>query len=222
MIYNVLNNILTTFTLQKYKIFLYVQHDCTDGVYFCTRKQNNNCMNRKQRFISKITKHIKKEGCECTVRDNSIVIQVDDKCFVVGISDVFGLVKRRVNISLNFAFENMNSVQPAGLLWLASEINNLGLRTTTQVWKDHFSCRVDTVVYSPKDFMKEFVCACQDIGNTFQNIVSKYDSVKKQFNNDVKERRPIGFMADRYMQNEENSEPCKLVAQTNANFATKN
>jgi hypothetical protein len=77
---------------------------------------------------------------------------------------------------------------------------------------------VETTVRSSKEFVREFAFASKQIGFTYQNLAANYGKIKEQFREPPV--RPIGFLADRYMAEEEKNEECKLVAQTYATFAT--
>ena len=162
----------------------------------------------KKHFIRRIVKSFTKEGCKCSFDNNKLIVSIEEKCFEVEISDAIGWLKRKVDVSLSFAFENMDKVQPEGLLWLASESNNDSKCITTRVWKDHFSCRYKTIVIGPKDFLKEFYYAIQEFGKTYVNLFQKYDVIKTNSMNVTPQRRPIGYLASKYMINEINTESC--------------
>ena len=76
----------------------------------------------------------------------------------------------------------------------------------------HFACVVATFVGSDNDFVREFSFAYKQIAETFKVIATNYPAIMKQYS--VKsERRPIGFLADRYMADEGKDDACKLAAQ---------
>ena len=179
-------------------------------------------MNRNKRFIERIAKRMQKNGYNCSVKGENILIRIGEKCFEVCVSDAKRWGRRKINVNLYFAFDTMNEVEPIGLLWLASESNNCSKNITTRVWSDHFSCQFDTMVYSSKDFMKEFAIAFNEIGETYKNIAGNYIKVHDNYKIKENKRRPIGFLADKYMDVEEKEEACKLVAQTDCNFAADN
>lgn len=178
-------------------------------------------MKRQQRFIKMVSRRMTKAGFECQVMDGHFIVSKDGKPFEVKIWDAPGWGKRRVHFNLNFAFEDMNKVQTQGLMWLTSECNNHSDYATTRLWSDHFSCCVETTVRSAKEFVREFGFAYKQIGITYNNLVANYANIKEQFK-EQPERRPIGFLADRYMAEEEKNDVCKLVAQTYSTFAAEN
>ena len=181
-----------------------------------TKTERN--MKREQRFMKAISRQLTKAGMECRMEDRSFVIFKNGEPFMVKIWNAPGLGKRRVHFYLNFAFEDMGKVEPQGLMWLALECNNQSDYTTTHLWADHFSCCVETTLRSPKEFVREFEFAYLQIGNTYKNLAENYNDIKRQFIVQPK-RRPIGFLADRYQTDEEKNEECKLVAQSEPNFA---
>ena len=183
-------------------------------------KHNNRNIRKEQRFKKEVIRRMTKAGFECDMQDNHFIITKDGKPFEVQFLDAEGWRKRRVHFHLNFALEGMDKVQPQGLMWLTSECNNHSDYTTTHLWSDHFSCRVETTVRSAKEFIHEFDFAYEQIGITFNNLAANFSNIQEQFKLQP-ERRRIGFLADRY-QDEENLDACKLVAQTNNTFANEN
>lgn len=178
-------------------------------------------MKRQQRFIKLVSRRMDKAGFECSIQDNQFFITKDGKPFEVKIGDAPGWGNHRVHFNLCFAFEDMDKVQQQGLTWLVSECNNHSDYAITRFWDDHFSCCMETTVRSAKDFVREFCFAYKQIGITFQNLSANYANIMEQYWMQP-ERRPIGFLADRYMSEKEKSEACKLVAQTNNTFANEN
>lgn len=183
--------------------------------------KNDRSMKRQQRFIKMVSRRMTKAGFECQMMDGHFIVSKDGKPFEVKIWDAPGWGKRRVHFNLNFAFEDMNKVQTQGLMWLTSECNNHSDYATTRLWSDHFSCCVETTVRSAKEFVREFGFAYKQIGITYNNMVANYPNIKEQFK-EQPERRPIGFLADRYIAGEEKNDACKLVAQTYSTFAVEN
>lgn len=161
-----------------------------------------------------------KAGFECDFHNNHFVITRDGKPFEVQFMNAEGWRRHRVQFHLSFALEDMDKVQQQGLMWLTSECNNHSDYATTHLWSDHFSCCVVSSIRSAKDFLREFDFAYEQIGITFNNLVANYSNIQEQFKLQP-ERRRIGFLADRY-QDEDNLETCKLVAQTNNTFANEN
>ena len=177
-------------------------------------------MRKEQGFKKEVIRRMTKAGFECDMQGNHFVITKDGKPFEVRFHGAEGWRKYRVHFHLSFALEGMEKVQPQGLIWLTSECNNHSDYTTTHLWSDHFSCRVETTVRSLKEFVREFDFAYKQIDITFNNLAANFSNIQEQFRLQP-ERRRIGFLADRY-QDEENIEACKLVAQTNNTFANEN
>ena len=115
----------------------------------------------------------------------------------------------------------MEKVEQEGLVWLMSESNNRSNYTTTHLWEDCFSCRVETIVCSAKDFVREFGFAYKQIGAAFKQMATIYPTVFDHFQK-RSEHRPIGFLAARYMDEQEKDDRCKLVAQAFSSFAAEN
>lgn len=160
-------------------------------------------MKREQRFINAVSRRMSKAGFECQVTEDHFVVMKNGKPFEVKIWDAPGWGKRRVHFNMSFAFDDMDKVQTQGLMWLTLECNNHSDYTTTRFWNDHFSCCVETTLRSAKEFVREFEFAYSQIGDTFKSLTANYHNIKQQFAVEPK-RCPIGFLADRYMEEEEN------------------
>ncbi len=182
--------------------------------------KNDRNKKRQQRFIKVLSRKMAKAGFECQMSDNHFVVSKEGKPFEIRIGKALNWGRRRVHFSLDFALQDMDKVQQQGLMWLTSECNNHSDYTTTHLWNDHFSCCVVSSIRSAKEFLHEFDFAYEQIGITFNNLVANYPNIKEQFQLQP-ERRRIGFLADRY-QDEDNLEMCKLVARTNITFANEN
>ena len=178
-------------------------------------------MKRKQRFIKVISRRMTKAGFECKMLDNHFIVIKDGRPFEVEIWDIPGWGRRRVHFNLSFAFNDMDKVMPEGLMWLASESNNHSAYTTTRLLRDHFSCCVETSMCSAKEFMREFVFAYKQIGITYKDLTTNYNRIKEEFR-EPPVPRPIGFLADRYMDEVAKMYECELVAQTYITFADEN
>lgn len=177
-------------------------------------------MRRKQRFIKLVSRRLTQAGFECKITDNLFVVIKDGKPFDVQIWDVPGWGKRRVHFTLNIAFDSMDQVMPEALLWLSSECNNHSDYTMTRLLQDHFSCCVETTVRSAKEFVREFGFAFKQIEITYKGLVANYSKIKEEFK-EQPAPRPIGFLADRYMEEVKELNECKLVAQTYTTFAAE-
>ena len=186
-----------------------------------TKTQDNKTMKREQRFIKVVSRKMAKAGFECQMKDNHFIVIKDGMPFEVEMWNVPGWGKRRVHFNLSFACEGMEQVKIEGLMWLTSECNNHSDYTTTRFLRDHFSCCVETTVRTAKEFVREFAFASKQLGFTFQNLNANYSNIREKFA-DQPARRPIGFLADRYMAEEEKNDACKLVAQTYSTFAAEN
>ena len=173
--------------------------------------KNNMNMKRQQRFIKVVSRRMAKAGFECKLVDNHFIVIMDGKPFEVEMWDTPGWGRRRVHFNLSFAFDEMDKVMLEGLVWLTSECNNHSDYTVTRYMRDHFTCCVETTVRSSKEFVREFI---------YQNLAANYGKIKEQFREQPV--RPIGFLADRYMAEEEKNEERKLVAQTYSTFAAEN
>ena len=158
-----------------------------------------------------------KSGFECKMVDDHFIVIKDGKPFEVKMWNTPGWGRRRVHFNLSFAFKDMGKVRPEALMWLASESNNHSDYAITHFWNDHFSCCVETSVRTAKEFEREFCFAYKQIGITYKNLSANYSRIKDQF----RVRRPIGFMADRDMEEMKKENECKLVAQTYTTFAGK-
>jgi hypothetical protein len=152
-----------------------------------------------------------KAGFECEVTDDGICVTKDGKPFEVKMWDVPGWGNRRVHFNLNFTFEDMDKVKPKGLMLLTSECNNHNEYSTTRFWGDHFSCCVETMVRSAKEFVREFGFAYKQIGNTYKGLAANYTYIKEMYMMQP-ECRPIGFLADRYLAEKEKAYASKRVA----------
>lgn len=177
-------------------------------------------MKREQRFIKMVSRKMTKAGFECKMTDDQFIVIKDGKPFVVEIWDTPSLGRRRVHFSLNFIIEEMDTVMPEALMWLASESNNSSDYTTMRLLRNHFSCCVETSVRSPKEFVREFGFAYKQIAFAYKDLFTNYNRIKNDFREEPV-RRPIGFMADRYMAELEKEKECKLAAQSYTTFAGK-
>ena len=182
--------------------------------------KNDRNMKRQQRFIKVLSRRMAKAGFECQMQDNHFIVIKDGMPFEVEMWNVPGWGKRRVHFNLSFACEGMDQVKIEGLVWLTSECNNHSDYTVTRYMRDHFACCVETTVRTSKEFVREFAFASKQIGFTYQNLAANYGKIKEKFRNEPV--RPIGFLADRYMAEEEKIEECKLVAQNYSTFADEN
>ena len=157
-------------------------------------------MRRKQRFIKVVSRRLTQAGFECKITDNLFVVIKDGKPYEVQIWDVPGWGKRRVHFTLNIA--------------------NHSDYTMTRLLQDHFSCCVETTVRSTKEFVREFGFAFKQIEITYKGLVANYSKIKEEFK-EQPAPRPIGFLADRYMEEVKELNECKLVAQTYTTFAAE-
>lgn len=171
-------------------------------------------MKRKQRFMKMVSRKMAKAGIECRIENDSICVTKDGKPFEVMMWDAPGWGNRRVHFNLCFAFEEMDQVQPKGLMLLTSECNNHNEYSITRFWGDHFSCCVETMVRSAKEFVREFEFAYRQIGIAYNGLADNYPSVKERFVVQPKQR-PIGFLADQYMAEKEKAHAGKRVARNN-------
>jgi hypothetical protein len=183
--------------------------------------KNNMNMKREQRFIKMVSRRMTKAGFECKMMEGHFIVIKDGKPFEVEMWNTPGWGRRRVHFNLSFAFEDMGEVMPEALMWLASESNNHSDYATMRLLRDHFSCCVETSVRTAKEFVREFDFAYWQIGNAYKDLAANYGKIKEKFREEPV-RRPIGFLADRYMAEEEKNEACKLVARTYATFAGDN
>lgn len=172
---------------------------------------------KEQRFIDEVISRMNKLGYKCRFDDNHLVIGNNDCQYDVQIWAASDSGKRRVQFFRLFGLKDMDLVQPEGLIMLTSECNNHNDLTTTLFLEDHFACRADAFISSTKDFAEEFAFARKQIDETIHEFNINYKAIKEDF--PIKQaRRPIGFLAERYCA-EENSDVCKLVAQSKCNFA---
>lgn len=178
-------------------------------------------MKREQRFVKVVRRRMARAGFDCKMLDNHIIVIKEGKPFEVEMWDTPGWGRRRVHFNLSFAFDEMDKVMPEGLMWLVSESNNHSNYTTTRLLRDHFSCYVETLVHSPKEFVREFGFAYRQIGITYKDLATNYNRIKDEFREPLVPR-PIGFLADRYMDEVAKMYECDLVAQTYTTFADEN
>ena len=183
--------------------------------------KNNMNMKREQRFIKMVSRRMTKAGFECKMMEGHFIVIKDGKPFEVEMWNTPGWGRRRVHFNLSFAFEDMGEVMPEALMWLVSENNNISDYTTTRFLRDHFSCCVETSVRTAKEFVREFDFAYWQIGNAYKDLAANYGKIKEKFREEPV-RRPIGFLADRYMAELEKDNECKLIAQTYTTFAGEN
>lgn len=176
---------------------------------------------REQRFIKVVSHRMTKAGFECKMVDNHFIVIKDGRPFEVEMWDIPGWGRRRVHFNLSFAFNDMDKVMPEGLMWLASESNNHSAYTTTRLLQNHFTCCVETSVRSTKEFMREFGFAYRQIGIAYMDLTTNYNKIKVEFR-EQSAPRPIGFLADRYIDEVAKMYECELVAQTYTTFADEN
>lgn len=171
---------------------------------------------KEQKFIDEVISKMNKMGYKCRFDDNHLVIGNNDCQYDVQIWAASDSGKRRVQFFRLFGLKDMDSVQPEGLIMLTSECNNHNDLTTTLFLEDHFACRADTLISSAKEFAEEFAFARKQIDETIHEFNINYKAIKEDF--PIKPtRRPIGFLADRYY-DDENSNVQELVAQAYNNF----
>lgn len=172
----------------------------------------------EQRFINEVTRRMNKAGFKCILKDDVFAIEKDELLLQVEMCDIPGWGRRRVRFMLNFAFEEMDKVKQAGLLSLTSECNNHSEYTTTQFFKDHFTCRIETFVSSAKDFIREFEFASKELGETYESLANNYPRFREVYM-EQPVRRPIGYLAHLHDDNyDEKSNACNKVAQSSCNF----
>ncbi len=184
-----------------------------------TETQNNKNMKKEQRFIKSVIRRLGKVGFECHEELDLLKIKKGEKIFEAEIQRDEHSGKHRVQFYYEFTFESMERLTKDGLLNLASESNNHSPYTTTHFWDDSFSCRVETLVGSSKEFVAELDFAIRQIGETHRAMEESYPMFQCIFLKQP-ERRPIGFLTDRYHE-EEKREMYKLAAQARPTFANE-
>lgn len=169
-------------------------------------------MNSETSFIKEVCDKLTKAGFNCTMMNELLVISMEEKNFEVRVWKTPGWGKHRVHFQFQFSFEGMELVEPKGLMWLVSEINNHSEYSTTYYCGDHFSCRVETSIRSSKEFVQEFDFAYKQIGRTFANMANNYPTFQEKFKVQPL-HRPIGYLAGfkKEFVNKEN-ETCGFVA----------
>ncbi len=175
---------------------------------------------RDQRFINEVSRKMCKVGFECHIEDDCLVIKKGDKTIAAEIRSIPGWGKRRVHFYYDFVLEGMNQVERLGMTLLVSECNNHCSLTTTTLWEDSLSCRVEATVHSAREFVREFNFADYQIGETVKQITVHFPLLKEAFPL-APLRRSIGFV-NYPKEHEEKNEECKLVAWIVPNFAAEN
>ena len=180
--------------------------------------KNSMSMKRGKRFMNAICAKMNKAGYSAKVEDGLLVIGDGEKDFIVEMWDIGRMGKRRVHFNLQFAMDGMDTMDALGLAALASECNNHADFTTIQFLSDHFLCRLESVVRTPKEFVREFGFAYKMIGQSYMTLAKNYPMFHEHFKKE-EARRPIGFLADRYMPQEESPEPRNSLAHKGCIFA---
>ena len=98
--------------------------------------------------------------------------------------------------------QDIDKLSNEGAAILVSACNNHMEYTTMQFVNGHFACYVTTFVGSDKDFVREFNFAYKQIGNTVESLLANYPAIMKRYTAPTV-RRPVGFLADRYMAEQE-------------------
>ena len=167
----------------------------------------------KESFIKSVCANMNKNGHKCVLKaENVFVISTERGCVFAQMWDMPEKGRKRIHFIQELMIQGMENLSNEGAAILVSKCNNNMDYTTMQFEDGHFACVVATFVCSDTDFVREFNFAYKQIGDTFNMVAANYPAIMKQYM--VKtERRPIGFMAERYMAEKEKNEACKLVAQ---------
>lgn len=167
----------------------------------------------KESFIKGVCAKMGQSGRKCVRKaEDLLVISTDRGSVFAQMWDTPDRGRKRIHFIQEIMIQGMENLSNEGAAVLVSECNNNMNYSTMQYEDGHFACVVVTFVGSDSDFVREFDFAYKQIGDTLKTLMANYPMVLKQYM--VKsERRPIGFLADRYKAGEEKNEACKLVAQ---------
>lgn len=176
----------------------------------------------KKDFIKGVCAKMAKSGHKCVLKtENLFVINTERGSVFAQMWETPDKGRRRIHFIQEIMIQGMENLSNEGAAILVSECNNNMDYTTMQFEDGHFACVVVTFVGSDSDFVREFNFAFKQIGDTLKVLAANYPAIMKQYN--VRsERRPIGFLAERYMAEKEKTGICKLVAQTYSTFAAEN
>lgn len=98
---------------------------------------------------------------------------------------------KRVQFIFEFVPKMLYNIQPEGWALLVAKCNTHFDDTTMKYYGDHLCCQVETIVESPKDFLKEYHFAMEKIGKTMQGFEANTEYVVKEY--PTKEHR-VGFV----------------------------
>lgn len=170
-------------------------------------------MRTKESFLKGVCAKMAKSGHKCVLKAEDILaISTERGTVFAQMWDTPDKGRRRIHFIQELMIQGMENLSREGAAVLVSECNNNTNYTTMQFEDGHFACVVATFVGSDSDFVREFSFAYKQIAETFKVIAANYPAIMKQYTIKT-ERRPIGFLANRYMAEEEKSDMCKLVAQ---------
>ena len=176
----------------------------------------------RKNFIKNVCDRMAKSGHECVLQEeNLLVIKTERGAVFAQMWDTPDKGRRRIHFFQELVVQGVENLSAEGAAVLVSLCNNNTDYTTMQFEDGHFACVIATFVGSDKDFVREFNFAFKQLGDTFKAFAANLPAIMKMYKSSSN-RRPIGFLADRYLVQEEKQDECKLVAQKELTFANEN
>lgn len=150
------------------------------------------CHTRKLSFADSVVAKIKKaKGLQCEADGEDIIVKNGEIVLKAKLTNRPEKSSKRVQFIFEFVPKMLDNIQPEGWALLVAKCNTHYDYTTMKYYGDHLCCQVETIVESPKDFLKEYHFAMEKIGKTMQGFEANTEYVAKEY--PTKEHR-VGFV----------------------------
>ena len=139
---------------------------------------------------SVVAKINKSKGLQCEADGEDILVNNGD-VVIKAILKNRPEKSKRVQFIFEFVPKMLDNIQPEGWALLVAKCNTHYDYTTMKYYGDHLCCQVETIINSPKDFIREYQFAMENIGKTMQGFENNTEYVAKNY--PTKEHR-VGFV----------------------------
>lgn len=147
---------------------------------------------RKLSFRDSVVAKIKKSKVlQCEADGEDIIVNNGEIVIKAKLINRPEKNSKRVQFIFEFVPEMLDNIQPEGWALLVAKCNTHYDYTTIKYYGDHLCCQVETIVNSPKDFLREYQFAMENIGKTMQSFESNTKYVVQKY--PTKEHR-VGFV----------------------------
>ena len=147
---------------------------------------------KKSSFVDSVVEKIKKaKGLQCEADGEDIFVKNGEIVLKAKLTNRPEKSSKRVQFIFEFVPEMLDNIQPEGWALLVAKCNTHYDYTTMKYYGDHLCCQVETIVNSPKDFIREYQFTMEKIGKTMQGFENNTEYVAKNY--PTKEHR-VGFV----------------------------